>query len=597
MSDIYAATDGTAGGTGSESAPYDLDTALTAAASGDRVLVMPGIYAQAATVATNGVTVEGHFTGRPIIYGGAEITGTWSLHSGNVWKITTAAPVALILRTRSDLMLKGEWMDSLGEVVAETQWFHMGGVLYLYSGDGDPSVAFWRVDKVSLQGTESGIYATAFGGLYIDNADDVTLRNLSVRGFRGNGHMADESGGHTLEACDLSFNSEDGGGGFAMPDCTASECTFDWNGTRRVRLGELGSTDGDGFSLHDLGVLASTNFTIKDCTGEGNCKDLTQNIHTATGTVERCKAVNCGFGLVGNTTGAQTFRNVIIDAGDLGVGCFGLVFGTHTMHNVTAIGRDQASSVAIISVLGAGSLTVRNSIFTRWATGAAMSTSTFVHTYNCWDVTTLGLTLGTGEIQADPLLVGSRLGLASDSPCLGTGTSLAATFTDDRYGRGRFSTWSMGAVERTDPTPRGRALEALCVALERIGDESQDWQTLDRLTGVVRYGRSSEGAVAPFIAPTDVSETYERVSTSGVYQRTLRASFVYSASSWEGFDFLGSVAHDVELAVGTDRTLGGVVDDATFVSNASRVDGSDYAVTFTIELRYRTQDSSPMTRV
>ena len=103
MSDIYAATDGTAGGNGSQSMPYDLDTALTAQTATDRLIVMPGVYAQDAVVGS-GKLIEGHFTGRPIIYGGAQITGTWAPYSGRVWRIATANPVASALGKLPSLM-------------------------------------------------------------------------------------------------------------------------------------------------------------------------------------------------------------------------------------------------------------------------------------------------------------------------------------------------------------------------------------------------------------------------------------------------------------------------------------------------------------
>ena len=120
MSDIYAATDGTAGGNGSQSMPYDLATGLTAQTATDRLIVHPGLYAGAFSVGS-GKLIEGHFTGRPIIYGGAQITGTWEHYSGDVYRIATANPVAsslgkLILRTHSGLFLAGEYMDSLAEV-------------------------------------------------------------------------------------------------------------------------------------------------------------------------------------------------------------------------------------------------------------------------------------------------------------------------------------------------------------------------------------------------------------------------------------------------------------------------------------------------
>lgn len=603
MSDIYAATDGTAGGLGTESMPYDLDTALAAIVTGDRLIAMPGIYAQTATISTAGVTVEGHYTGRASIYGGTQITGTWSLHSGNVWKITTTTPLtasrgALILRTHSNLMLKGEYMDSLVEVIDDRQWFYTGGVMYLYSSDGDPSIAFWRIDKATLTGTPSVVYAPATAGLYIAaTANSLTLRNFGVLGFLGNGLGADDANDLDVDGCDLSFNAEDGGGGFGMVDSIFRRSTANWNGTRRVRLGEIGDGDGDGWSLHDGTRDSSTNFSVRDCTFEGNCKDATQNIGGATGTVERNSIVNCGFGLVASTTGAQTFRNNVVRCGDLGITGFAVVSGTHTLHNNTFIGRDLAASTAIVSVFGAGSLTMRNNIVTRWPTGAAMLTTTFVHTYNCWDVTTLGFTLSTGEIQSEPDLIGSRFGLADTSPCLGTGTDLSATFTNDRYGRGRDTAWSMGAVEMVGITPRGRAIEALCTALEDIGDESQPWQTIDAVTRVIRAGQSTEGATAPYIALTSVSETYTRVSNSGIYDRVMKVGFVYVASDWNAFDWLGAIAHDVELAVGEDRTLGGTCHDATFQDNTSRVDGTDASVAFAIELHYRTLDNSPLTRV
>lgn len=605
MSDLYAATDGTAGGNGSRSMPYDLTTALSAQTADDRLIVMPGVYEGAEAVGS-GLLIEGHFSGRPIIYGGAQITGTWSQYSGNVWRVTTANPIvstkgALILRTHSNGWLSGEYMDSLAEVTEEREWYHDGTYLYLYSGDGDPSVAYWRIDKASITGTVSSYNSAASGGLYLGaGKDGVTLRNLGVYGFRGNGHLVDDCDAHVIDACRFAFNAEDGGGGFSAPNNVVTDCDFDWNGTRRVRLGELGDTDGDGYSLHNIGGgPVSTGFLMRDCRGVGNRKDLVQHVNDSAGTIERCTAVNCGFGFVLNTSATQTFRNCVVRAGDLGVGAFGLVIGTGTVHNCTFIGRDQASSVAMLSVFGVGSLTVRNSVFTRWATGAAMSTSTFVHTYNCWDVTTLGLTLSTGEIQDDPLLVGSRYGITAASPCAETGTDLSATFTDDHYGRGRPpGLWSMGAVELVALTPRDRAVAGLVAALRTIGDTSQDWQTLSPVSGVVTRGRQQEGMALPFVGIDSTEEQYERVSEGGIYARVMRVGLRYVADpDWESFDWIGAAVHDVELALGLDRTLGGVVDDVAFVGNVSRIDGADSSVAFTIELRYRTEDGSPLTRV
>lgn len=603
--DIYAATDGTAGGNGSRSMPYDLATALTAQAANERLVVMPGIYEQAATIGA-GLLVEGHHSGRPILYGGVQITGTWSNYSGNVWRIATANPVAsslgcLILRTHSNGWLSGEYMDALGEVTEDREWYHDGTYLYLYSSDGDPSVAYWRVDKASLTGTASIYYAPATGGLYVGQGKDgVTLRNLGVYGFRGNGHLVDDCDAHVIDGCRFAYNAEDGGGGFSAPNNVVSDCTFDWNGTRRVRLGEFGATDGDGYSLHNQGGgPASTNTTIRDCSGEGNRKDLIQNVNDSTGTIERCTAVNCGFGFVMASSGAQTFRNIVVRAGDLGVLGFAVVTGTGTLHNATIVGRNQASSKALVSIAGAGSLTMRNCIVSAWPTGSDMLTTTFVHTYNCWNVTTLGHTLSTGEIQDHPELTGNRYGITSTSPCAETGTDLSATFTDDRYGRQRpAGLWSMGAVELVTLTHRDRVMAGLATALERIGDTSQAWQTLDALTGVVRRGRLQDDLQEPYVAIESTEEQYERVAVSGVYSRTLRVALRYVApSDWESFDWIGAATHDVELAIGTDRTLGGVCNDATFISNVSRVDGADSAVAFTVDIRYRTLETSPLTRV
>ena len=219
-------------------------------------------------------------------------------------------------------------------------------------------------------------------------------------------------------------------------------------------------------------------------------------------------------------------------------------------------------------------------------------------------------TLGTVALVGDPSSSGDVDDAAPtlESTARGAGPNLSASYfygapTQDAAGRtidDGATTVDAGAMQYAADglvgTPHGNAIDGLVDALGIIGDTSQAWSTSRAVTQVIRDGMSSEGVVKPVIALTKTAYTYERVSVTGLYAKTLAVDFVFVFDGWDGFDQLGAVIADVELALGLDRTLGGTVDNVSLKNAVPYADGQDAAVTFTVELTFRTVDNQPLLR-
>lgn len=459
MATYYVATTGSDAADGSAATPWaTVAHACASASANDTIIVSAGTYTDTVVIGVDGLTVRGAVgEERPLIYGGAQVPGTWTSHAANVWKITSYAsdPQALIFRPTSTTWVKGDRRDSLLELDAEYKWYYDSGAttLYVYAAT-TPATRYYQVDYTALTGT-AGLYANS-GGIYLLSADNVTLQGLAVYGWDGNGVLADDCDGLTLRECDLSYNSEDGCGGYNMPNFTVRNCKCCWNGTRKARsLPEL-LTDGDGVSTHKGGAMGvgAQNFLVSQCYFEGNTKSAVQNINNSAGVVERCLSVNCNLNFVINAVDAgneQTVRSskVVCSASDLG-GIGASTADRANFYGVTVYGAGT-TGVAGILVLG-GTVHLTNSIITNFDAAVSVFAGTLTHTYNCLGGNTaVGVVLSTGEISTSPALLGTangQLSIYRTPPCFGTGTDLSGSgVTLDYSGRKRPTASSMGAME------------------------------------------------------------------------------------------------------------------------------------------------------
>jgi len=458
MATYYVSTTGSNGAAGTEAAPWaTLTFACASAANNDTINVAPGLYAEAAVViGVTGLTINGRGA---IIYGGSQVAGTWVAHAANVWKITTVAvdPVGIILRSSAaatyGAFAKGLKMDSIAEVNADRKWYWDSGTttLYLYSPT-TPATAYYRVDYAAQAGT-TGLYAGS-GGVYALGADNLTVNNLCVYGYRSIGFALDDTDGSTFNDCDVSFNCEDGLGGFNMPNFTVRGGRYCWNGTRKARsLIEI-LPDGDGISTHTGGAgTGSDGFSIVGVYFEGNTKSAVQNIHDSAGTIDRCISINCQlhFPLSSYVTSPQTCQNskMIVSADD--IGCFGADAGcVGTYRNCTAYGSDTVGMSAVLILNG--TINMQNCIIERFDIGATIFVGTLNRNDNIWfDVTTLGFVLGGSELSSDPLLLGKAggfLAIPRTSPAVGIGTDYSGSgSTRDLAGKTRPAAPSAGAYE------------------------------------------------------------------------------------------------------------------------------------------------------
>lgn len=460
MTTYYVATTGSNGADGSAATPWaTLAFACANVSANDTIIVAPGTYTDAVAIGTSGLTITGTVgQERPIIYGGAQVPGSWVAHAANVWKITSYAsdPQALVFRPTSTTWVKGDRRDSLAEVNAEYKWYYDSGAttLYVYAAT-TPATRYFQVAYTSSTGT-AGVYANS-GGIYVLNANNVTLRGLAVYGWDGNGVLSDDCSNLTITDCDISYNSEDGCGGYNMPNFSVLSSRCCWNGTRKARtLGEL-LTDGDGVSTHKGGGagVGAQNFLVSRCYFEGNTKSAVQNINNSAGVVERCLSIGCNLNFVINAVdagNAQTVRSckVVCNASDLG-GIGASTSDTANFYATTVYGANTAS-VAGLFVLS-GTVNVTDCIITNFTTGVLVLGGTLNHTYNNLGGNgVVGVILSTGEITTAPALSGTasgQLSITRTSPCFNTGTDLSGSgVTHDYTGRKRgASAKSMGAME------------------------------------------------------------------------------------------------------------------------------------------------------
>lgn len=473
----WIAPDGSdGGGLGTESMPFlTVDACVSAGKAGDIVSAKPGIYYNPSNLTKQGMTLRTVGNGMARFHGGGVVSasGVWVPHSGYIWKMLSVAdPVSIFCETPRGDWIKGWLKDSLGELVNAYDFFWDSGTstLYFVSPDGNPSSVFGKIHKPVQTGTAS-IYTNAgagifpFGGIYI-SATDVALRGVIASGWGGNGILGDDASRLYVDHCNVDLNLEDGGGGFGLNDLTVWGGQATENGRRRGRLLNLADieTRGDGWSTH-LGLVESTNFSIKGVFFKKNTKDGVQNIHGSTGTIEECRFEKCCYNLVFNTSGNQTVRNceIVVDAEDLfGLGLLSTAANI-SIYNLTIVGpgagQARWGTQAGIRNLQ-GTLTVVNTILKGFDNGYldANGIGVLVEDYNLFHGNTSNalnvstpISLGAHDKTVDPQFAAAAAKyyqLLSTSPARAAGLDLRASgVTRDIKGRTRPATPCIGAQE------------------------------------------------------------------------------------------------------------------------------------------------------
>lgn len=598
MSTLYVDAEiGTASGPGTEAAPYSTITlAHAAATAGDTLRIRGGgtrLYREQVTV-TKQLTLTGYGSAEPRIIGSVARTG-WTLDSGDLWYVSQATdPFSIYFVTSAGLYVKGSRKTTAAACVAayDFAWIDASDRLYVYA-EANPTTVYARVEMCSLD-----------YGIHADGVNGIVVADVHIYGVRGVGIDIDNATSFTARDFIVGMGGGDGMGGQNCLSFAASDFLIhDIGATRPATAGEIGA-EGDGHSLHGTSSCTLERGIFRDC-----LKAAINSIETTTTTANRIRVERCNANVLGfHTTGTLTLRNSLVIMADDDLGGVGTL-GTTVLENVGIYGAGTAAgdSEHNIGLTTYGTTTFRN----LWITNCRVGWSHVLGTTtqgraaiagNGTDVS--GTTLGAAVLTTAPTFVnaaGEDFRLAAGSVAIAEGVSLAASFTDDLGGRRRGTLWDIGPFAYA-LAPREAALAGLCDALSVIGDPDEgDWETDAPILAVHREGLAEDGArVQPCISLVRVAETMTRAGYSGtaaLYDRTMTIDAVYDYEGWASGTVAGAILSDVESAIGSDRTLGGVVTDCHVIQNEARVDGEALAVSFTIVLRYRTSDATPTLRV
>lgn len=148
---------------------------------------------------------------------------------------------------------------------------------------------------------------------------------------------------------------------------------------------------------------------------------------------------------------------------------------------------------------------------------------------------------------------------------------------------------------------REAILDQMVESLRAIGSSYEYSSTQKPMVARTRHPTVTLPSL-PFIYVGAVSEDYERVGSigaAGTYDRTLHVEVMYAFTAPNMDEEASRVVHDVEFAL-RDWTLAGTTSDLEIVSNevdAQQMSEPVATVTFQVDVRYRTDDNAPATRV
>lgn len=169
-------------------------------AAGDRIFFNRGdrwsdatlLFPSAGAVG-NPITIDAYGSGAlPQITAAPPITAGWTLHSGNIWKVTaTVQPLQVWFNGT-----RGTGVASIAAIVSANQWFWSSNVLYVFS-TSNPSTAF----------TTPGVTAPVRNYTIDTNSKSyLTFKNLDVRGGNDGGLYIHGSHHVVVDTCDCQDN-------------------------------------------------------------------------------------------------------------------------------------------------------------------------------------------------------------------------------------------------------------------------------------------------------------------------------------------------------------------------------------------------------
>lgn len=401
--DIYV--DGSnASGTelGTQQSPFrKVQSAIDAAAGGDRIRVAAGTYVENLRIDSKAIILEGG-------YSGAWVRDT----AANPTTLSSAGGNAVINLIAADATIDGfRITGGTGSTEEVPYGYHGGGI---YSRDGSPTISNNIIENNDVRKNDAASDYNYGGGAYVTNATTVTIMNNVVRGnsagrgagiavFGQEAHIL----GNTIES-NIAIGDHGGGMFIGVVNATVSQ-----NIIRRNEVGrDLGYGWGGGLIVVNKGNSAELSFNT-----------VYENFAAAFGSgefVDEGAHADIHHELIyGNLSKAEceSISAIYIDGGE-GVG------STATISFCTIVGNicENSTRGNGLQVEGKSVVSVTNSIF--WDNGgddfAVFDTSSINATFVCSEEAIAG----TGNISDDPRFVNASANdyhLGAGSPCIDAG--------------------------------------------------------------------------------------------------------------------------------------------------------------------------------
>jgi predicted outer membrane repeat protein len=456
----YVVSNATGNGNGLSwaNAHTTLQAAITAAVSGDIILVKKGIYRPASGSRSNTITIDKSLT----IHGSCAGTEA-SVNDRTLPTITDPDTVTSLSVT----ILSGDINNNEDDVKIQITGNSDNSLNYYYTqtssnltslGD-DNAYTVVTISGADITVTLTGLYITA-GNAY-DSYTYAEVLDAYTAAFMSSGGntTAAEAAATAYAAYGSNFTSGaairnlvTGTGGLTLTDCQFSGNFATKNG------GAISSTTAITATRVSFLGNAAAGFDTAP-TGFGGAVYSTGGTFNAVSFIQNGAAV-AGGGLY--TTNGATLNNVAFAScqtsnGGTGAGVHN-ASGTLTATNCTFVGGSAVSgTVSGSAIYNNGTCTVVNSIVDNTNNNFAGNNTTI--TYSIIDGTAGTVTSDATVLTGDPMLVSTTpatldLNLQQGSPCINTGSNSAATsagLTTDIQGATRFycDDVDMGATERS----------------------------------------------------------------------------------------------------------------------------------------------------
>jgi hypothetical protein len=413
-------------------------------------LARGSVFRGMVTLSSPGCTLGAYGSGaKPVLIGSTAITSGWTLVSGNVWSQTlAAAPANLLQRTAYSTagLTKLTQNTATPTTPGAGEWGYSTGTLYVNSATDPNTLAY---ENAAFDSVNNNLVLVTAGGCALE---DLALLCAQRNGFYVTGAFA----GFAARRCELSYNSNDGGGGQPsggdLTSCLVESCTV-WGNGNGPKDGT--GSDGDGLSWHGNGTTAHSEVTIRYCDIRNNTKSgighQSATICTAYGNWLEANFNNVAIfttTYTGSTPIVSTYAyNVMVRPAGEQDGVNTNTGGAAPSHAFTiklynnsiySKGTDNFRNGVAVVDSSFITLVMRNNIVKGWARGLRSFSGATLdldyndvqgNTTNYFDNSTGYLTGKTGahSITGDPLFTnaaGSDFTLQAGSPCLNAGVDL-----------------------------------------------------------------------------------------------------------------------------------------------------------------------------